>query len=233
MLWLGLLLIGIGIGFLGCGILKTLGGEPVLGQYDYIHAVPHGGVYNREIPIWIDHDFGEADQIEIAKAVEQWNFVLNNYVHLVIVDTHFNMEISKITESVKTGGWLIMKLQSIDSLVPIPAEPGLWTLAFVEHIGGSHMYLVRDRLANEDIFGVTMHEIGHLLGSSHVGTRLMYYKFSRVGYQCVDHETAVAVAEHNGLAAEDLNYCVDRDFGTQVMKTPSTSEVEVSNCPLE
>jgi hypothetical protein len=213
----------------GCALFKSLTREPLLGQYDYIHAPPYAGMPNREIPIWISHDIGAADQIEISKAVEQWNFVLNGYVHLSIVDTHFDMEVSKITESVKQGGWLIMQIDGHSSLIPI-AKPGLWVLAFVDRIGGSHMFLVRERFGNEDLFGITMHEIGHLLGSPHLGHKLMYPTFSKYRYQCVDFETAAAVAEHQGIRPEDLNYCVDRDSLASATQKPSTSAVEVSNC---
>lgn len=213
----------------GCALF--LSQPPILGEYNYIHARQYTGPVNREIPIWVSKDLGEADKIEISRAVEQWNFVLNGYVHLDIVDTHFDMEISAIKESVKKGGWLIMPIDSKSSLIPIQTKPGLWTLAFVESIGGSHMYLVRERLGNEDVFGVVMHEIGHLLGAPHVGHKLMFNIFTRYRYQCVDYETAKAVAEYQGIAPEDLNYCVDRTVS--VTQKPLDVADEVSNCPLE
>ena len=233
MLILGLLVMALGLLIIGgCGLLHVIGSNEIMGQYSYVHTRDYTGPVNREIPIWISKDFGEADQVEIARAVEQWNYVLNGFVHLTIVDTAFNMEIYKIKDSVVQGGWLIMKINSDNPIVPIPAKPGLWTLAFVDTIGGSHMYFIRDRLQNEDMFGVAMHEMGHLLGAPHVGRKLMYYKFSRFRYQCVDPATAKAVAEHQGMAPDDLNYCVDNDT-MSFTQTPSTSTDEVSNCPLE
>lgn len=229
---LGLLMMALGFFIIGgCGLFHVIGSNEIMGQYTYLHAPQYVGAANREIPIWISKDFGEADQVEIAKAVEQWNYVLNGYVHLSIVDTHFDMEISKIKDSVVQGGWLLIKVEADNPIIPVPPQPNTWILAFVDRIGGSHMYYIRDRLQNQDIFAVTMHEMGHLLGAPHVGDKLMYWKFSLYRYQCVDLDTAKAVAEHNGISPDDLNYCVDND-SVSVTQTPSTSvDVEPSYQP--
>lgn len=233
MLFFYLILFGflVGIGT-SCSFFK-INNPPLLGHYTYLQAPPYLGPVQRDIPIWISSDIGEADQVEIARAVEQWNFVLNGHLHLHIVDYHFNMEISRIVESVRKGGWLLMPLESDSPLIPVPKKPGLWTLAFVERIGGNHLYLVRSRLGNEDVFGVTMHEMGHLLGAHHVGNKLMYDTFSRYRYQCVDYDTMVAVAKFQGIPPGDLHYCVDNNDEGIITKTPLASEDAESNCPLQ
>ena len=197
----------------GCGSLLRTANGPQLGEYEYTHRVEYKGDVVREIPIWIDVGFGEGDRVAIMDAINAWNYVLNGHIVLKVVDIKFDMEVDKIVKQVQENGWLIMKIGSLSSLVPDNDE-GYWTIGFTERLGGNHLYLVRDRLGNDDVFGVTLHEIGHLLGAGHVGERLMYPHFSRAGFQCVDWVSMEAVARYQGLDDKDLNYCMDS--GTEV-----------------
>jgi hypothetical protein len=218
----------------GCAALNPrLGSPPKLGEYTYIHAVPYMGPPVREIPIWLDKNFGEADKVEMDRAVDAWNFAMNGYIKLKIVDTKFDMEIDKIVQQVNKGGWLFMKIESTNKMVPDhhDKKKGYWTIGFVEQIGGHHLYLVRDRLANEDIYGVTLHEIGHLMGSGHVGQRLMYPHYSRARFQCIDYETMVKVSSFFDLKIEAMNYCVD-GLPPRVEEVQPDGGPIMSTCPM-
>ena len=203
--------------------------EPKLGVYSYSHKDKYEGAPVRTIPIWIDKNFGAADKVEIDKAVDAWNFAMNGYVVLKVVDTNFDMEVEKIVEQVTKGGWLFMKIESTNKLVPAQDEKGYWTIGFCEQVGGHHMYLVRDRLQNQDVFGVTLHEIGHLMGSPHTGQRLMYPHYTRARFQCIDYDTQVKVAKFFDVPLSGLNYCVD----DQPAEAPVNPEGGTAggNCP--
>jgi hypothetical protein len=202
-------LVGAVLLALGCAaISSTLG--PREGRYTYTHKVPRLEPPIRLIPIWIDKNFGEFDQIALDDAVNAWNYALNGFIVLKIVDTHFDMEVPKIVEQVKANGWLFLKIDSNNSLVPVLTN-SYRAIGFCEQVGGHHLYLVRDRMFNQDVFGVTMHEIGHLLGARHLGDRLMFPHFSRARFQCVDLTTLRQVARYNQLPADQLNFCVDAD----------------------
>lgn len=216
----------------GCAALSPKLGPPKLGEFSYIHAVPYTGPPVREIPIWIDKNFGEADKVEIDKAVDSWNFAMNGYVKLKVVDTHFDMEVDKIVTQVNAGGWLFMKIQSDNKMVPSRSEKGYWTIGFCEQVGGHHMYLVRDRLANEDVYGVTLHEIGHLMGSGHVGQRLMYPHYSRARFQCIDYETMVKVSKFFDVPLSGMNYCID-GLPPNVEEVKPDGGPPVSSCPTK
>ena len=215
----------------GCAALNpSLATPPKLGEYNYTHAPKYLGPPIREIPVWIDKEFGEADKVEIDKALDAWNYAMNGYIKLTVIDTHFDMEVDKIVKQVKMGGWLFMKIKSDSTLVPLN-DKGFWTIGFCEVIGGHHMYLVRDRLGNDDIFGVTLHEIGHLMGSGHVGQRLMYPHYSRARFQCIDYQTMTNVSKFFELPLENLNYCLD---GLPVMEEvkPDGGPM-MSSCPMK
>lgn len=204
-LWLALL-----VSFV-VGSCVSLNG-PQLGRYTYTQKVSTDIVLVRTIPIWIDKDFGEADKLAIDNAISAWNYAMNGTIRLRVVDTQFDMEIPKIVQQANQGGWLFMKINHNNPMIP-DTNKGYWTIGFTERIGGHYLYLVRDRIQNEDVFGVTLHEIGHLMGSPHVGERLMYPHFGRARFQCVDYDTIVAVASYQHLDVGSLNYCVDKDSG--------------------
>lgn len=193
----------------GCKAFLHPGGEPGLGEYDYTHRPLYVGTPQRVIPIWIDKNFDRDDQERMSKAVESWNFALNGHIKLEIVDTQFDMEVDKIVLQVKENGWLFLKIDSDSLLIPT-AEKGFTTIGFANSIGGNHMFLVRDRLGYSSIYGVTLHEIGHLMGAEHVGLRLMYPHYSQARFQCIDWDTIKAVAKYHSLPLDGLNYCINR-----------------------
>lgn len=206
---LGLFLFLIVALIAGCGAFLHPSGEPELGEYNYTHRPVYIGAPQRVIQVWVDKNFDSGDQERIAKSVEAWNFALNGHIKIEIVDTQFDMEVDKIVAQVKSNGWLIMKINSDSTLIPTP-EKGFSVIGFTERVGGNHMWLVRDRLGYSSIYGVTLHEIGHLMGSDHVGQRLMYPHYSQARFQCIDFETIKSVANWNNLPIGDLNYCIPK-----------------------
>lgn len=204
-LWVIILVIVISLSItVGCLM------SPELGQFTYVdHKALQAPKAIREIPIWIDKSFTPFDQDAIANAVNTWNYALNGYIHLSIVDSQFDMEVSKIVAQVRGGGWLFLRIKSDSPIIPIVKE-GYRVLGFTEMVGGQHLWLVMDRLANEDIFGITLHEIGHLLGANHTnGQHLMFPYYTRARYQCIDKESLSEVAAYYGLSLNSLNYCLD------------------------
>lgn len=181
------------------------------GRYQYTSTEIYTGLPQRVIPIWIDGDFGQADRIAIDDAINKWNYVLNGHILLVVVDNNFHMEIDKIKEEEKANGWLFLKISKNNKSISVPTVDGEWALGFANTIGGNHMYLVRDVLENDQVFGVTLHEIGHLLGSKHTDEGLMFPYYSQIGNQCIDYNTVVNVAKYQRLPVRDFNYCVAKE----------------------
>jgi hypothetical protein len=197
----------------GCQALIGVG--PQVGKYEYTHNALYTGTPKRVIPVWIDKNFSDYDKASIREALGSWNFALNGYIKINIVDTLFDMEVPKIVEQVRLNGWLIMKINSHSVIVP-ENDKGYQTIGFTNDIGGYHLYLVRDRLSEFDVYGVTLHEVGHLLGAGHVGNRLMAPHYDKAVYQCIDWESILAVSKYNALDPARMNFCVDsaNDSGT-------------------
>ncbi len=191
-------------------VMFLVGCLPVIGVRPFVYTQRefHSSEVQREIPIWVDGNFGAADQVEIAKAVSAWNYALNGYIHLTVVDTSFDMEVSKIREQDRLGGWLVMKTNSRNKMIPLPGISGNRTVGWSDVVGGHHMWLIRDRMFNDDVVGICLHEMGHLLGAHHAGHRLMDPTYTQDKGSCIDLVSMRMVAEYNHLPADRLNYCV-------------------------
>jgi hypothetical protein len=189
------------IGLVGCL------GHPT----ESFHYVGNGGyspVALKEYKVLLDDEFGEADKLLIEDAILQWNYALNGHIRIVLEEVKFSMH--------RVAGrdeWIILKIDSNNILVTDSVSGGHYTLAWVNAIGGNYMWLIRDRLRNDSITGVVMHEIGHLLGARHDDVYLMsaYYNWS--SYRCIDYEALRRVAEYQHISIGGLNYCV---YGSNV-----------------
>jgi hypothetical protein len=174
-------------------------------HYQYLDHYPrHQAI--REIKVWIDARFGNADRVEIVKAVDQWNYALNGWIELEVQEEKLTMQDQILRAARDERDWLIMDIQSSNPIV-LPHDQGHLALAFTDAIGGYRLYVVRDRDDNADIKLLMLHEIGHLLGASHTTSGLMSPLFSTSAYQCIDYETMIQVSEYQRLPIDELNYC--------------------------
>lgn len=184
-------------------------------SFHYTHSnIDHARTPVRVIPIWVDGTFGEADKLAIDDSVNQWNYALNGYVRLEVRSTTFNMSTGDILDALKYDGWLILKVNSTHPKVLLldGPQPAIHrTLAWADSIGGYRIFVIRDRIPNEWMAGVMLHEMGHLLGAPHDSVYLMQPTFNWAEYRCVDYQALKLVAEYQHLNVEDLNYCVYGD----------------------
>lgn len=176
------------------------------GEYHYIQQ-PSSPTSTRTIPIFIDSHFGNADKIEISKAVEQWNYALNGYLYLDIISYDTPVDIETQIKIRDGHGILFLRITSASPIIQETKHPPL-TLAFVyPTIGGNYIYLIRDRVWNESVKPISMHELGHALGAVHTDGGLMNPTFYPWMYQCIDQVALDEVAEYQQLPAGKLNWC--------------------------
>jgi len=153
----------------------------------------------RHESVLIDATFEAPDQQAIAGAVEDWNVVLSG---AIVLEPH-------VTDmSLTERAILIMRISSDASFIP-PHRAGERVLAFTDRIGGRNVWLVKDRLPLDAVRGVTLHELGHVLGADDRRDveGLMYIPTGPLQWGCVDKMTAQEVAHAQGLSLAALAYC--------------------------
>ncbi|CAM6006098.1 unnamed protein product [Sphagnum balticum] len=175
--------------------------------YHYVNVGSGPVVPLKVIPIWIDADFEEDDQLAIDDAIQQWNFALNGFVRLEVHSTRFNMDMDVVKRVMNGGGWMILKINSTSEFIHDDPARGHFTLGFANCIGGNRIYLIRDRIQNEWVTGLMLHEIGHLLGATHDGHDLMQANYKWEDFRCIDSDTIAQVASYQHIPANRLNYC--------------------------
>jgi Matrixin len=160
------------------------------------------------IPVWVDRDFKQSDREAIAKATDEWNFVLNGQVKLVF-SGYFqsDKEAMELFEgALKTGLGIIITNSTSEDLDDDGELNGV--LAFIPGTMAHHMTVVKDHIGNRELKDIVLHEFGHMLGADHtMFSSLMYPAYSNKQYPCVDKATAMQVAEVLDLNIETLRYC--------------------------
>lgn len=180
----------------------------------------------KTIPIYIDKNFGAADLVSLDDSINAWNYALNGYIKLEVASTKFDMEPEIIRQCLAGGCWMIMRIDSsnpmVDDGASVNGQPVALTLAWVNDIGGNRMFIIRDRMRNEWVMGVSLHEMGHLLGAEHDNVYLMSAHYNWEDQRCVDYQAMKAVAEYQHLPVSRLNYCV---YGEGVRPTSPQEKV--------
>lgn len=204
---IGLIILIIGIFLNGCGA-GVFGESHDLGRYQYTRRESFG--MGRTIEVMVDHNYGNADRVEIGKAIEQWNYVLNGQIKLEVIDWEYQWELDGgLRESkrlIGEGGFIIFMDYGEDAAVRAQAS-GDGLLGWVDHIPGHILHIVRDRMKNDDLKEIVMHEMGHLLGANHQGIDLMNKWYTPAHYQCIDLGTIKEISQVQGLNLKYLNYC--------------------------
>ena len=152
--------------------------------------------------VYLDLYFTDKERGEIWRAMDRWNLVLNGYVRLEDGGS-FIMEMEKIKEAEMGWAYIVMKLDKDSNL--ISNEYGKRTLGFTDAIGGRYMYLVMEYIGEGDIYGVVLHEFGHLMGARHTDLGLMRANYMLGKAACVDSGVVEQIV---GYDWRRMNYCI-------------------------
>lgn len=171
----------------------------------------HLGSTGREIiPIYIDDSFTEDEMSSIFYALGEWNKVFNGQVVLRVKNSFKGLDQgSEILKGMRRRGegWIIVRGGSDDEILSGISEAAL---AFA---GNGIMVVVHDRIGERDLRTILMHEMGHLLGVTHLGSMsLMHPVYGNKQFSCIDKLTVSEMASVRGLRLEELNYCITPGF---------------------
>ena len=158
-------------------------------------------------PVYIDTQFSPIDRDNIEKAIDTWNYVLNGFIKFDIASETFDMDPSEIKNAINNNGVLILKINSLNPIIPVPKING--TVLGFAATGGHYLYLVKDVILDKEIETITLHELGHILGSPDIdGEALMNTKHSEENSRCIDKRSMEEVAKYQNIDPKTLNYCV-------------------------
>jgi len=157
--------------------------------------------------MYVDKSFSDNDRTSIDNAIGQWNYCMNNYVRLNVVTYYFDMTPSQIHDALKDKGILVMKIDSTTTFLPKTKESET-ILAYADEVAGHKLFVIRDRMNVENVEGLILHELGHLLGAMHDNNSyLMQEHYYKDDFQCIDKRSALAVARYQNIPENRVNYC--------------------------
>ncbi len=157
-----------------------------------------------DVWVWIDNSFDDVDRASITQAVMTWNRSLNGYITLLPVDKNICQDRPDMPRDID---WVVTKVDPGSNSLAKATE-GQITLGTADFVGGHNIFLARDSMATEDVYYVSLHEIGHLLGAEHKGLRLMFPTYTQDGFHCIDYLTAWQVSGHYNIPVTNMNYCM-------------------------
>lgn len=187
------------------------------GPHHYVRH-PMASISIRTIPVYMDANFGNFDKAEIQKGLDQWNYALNGSLVLDVVDYNASVDALAIENVEKVNGLMFLRIDSLNRLIP-----SYNALAFnYPRVGGNYIYIIRDRMFNDAIKPITMHEVGHALGAVHTDGGLMNPYYYTYMYQCVDRVAANEVAEYQHLSLGRLNWCYFGESEDKALPLPGS-----------
>ena len=116
--------------------------------------------------------FSDDDRARIAQALDEWNRALNG--------------VARFQPAADRNG---RHLWAITAIPKSPVQNRNETLAEVKALpaGGGLLMVYLDRIRGRYLDGITLHELGHVLGLQHEGSRgLMAAEYNPHDQKCVD-----------------------------------------------
>ena len=175
---------------------------PHIPTYHYTSKEMYNGK-PKVIWVWIDNNFDTFEKISISEALWTWNNSLNGYIELRPILPYGQPDRPEMPSD---KDWVISKVKPGDNHLPA-VEAGHKVLGAADMVGGHNMFLAPGAMEISDVYYVTLHEVGHLLGAEHRGEKLMFPHFNKVKFHCTDYLTVQQIADYQNIPVRNLNYC--------------------------
>jgi hypothetical protein len=158
---------------------------------------------NKLVWVFIDQHFDPFEKMQISEALASWNKALNGYIELKPV---LNVVQEHQPDHPGDNDWVIQKVVPRAEVFP-KVDAGSRVLGVADSVGGHYIFLASDVISIANLYYVSMHEMGHLLGAQHQSKDLMSPHFNKEHFHCIDAQTIMQVAKAQKLPLKDLNFC--------------------------
>jgi hypothetical protein len=160
----------------------------------------------QQIPVAIDAAFTPQEYDDLRFAIENWNTSLANRIVFVITPGGYPSRTMQGEEMPRQTGLLILRLRSNHPILNGPAFKNTLAMATGPADRG-FVYVIFDRIPKRGLTGITMHEVGHSLGSGHLQKGLMEPRYSPRSQRCIDALTMQAVSNARRVQFDRLDWC--------------------------
>lgn len=180
---------------------------PVPRDYTYI-ARSGEGPDVRIMPMYIDERWEAEEKALLQEAITEWNKTLNGQIVLRVMSYSFHVPPKH--DQADDFGYILIRT---DTTNPLTREPehllsNAWAQGPGGGLAGNRVYFVRDRFPLNELQRIAMHEIGHMLGSGHIGKNvLMSPSIIGNNYDCIDETAVRAVAAYRQLDLREMRWC--------------------------
>jgi hypothetical protein len=137
--------------------------------------------------------FSDDHRTSIAQALGEWNRALNGVARF-----------APAPDPNGRGIWAIV------AIAKSPVQNRHETLAEVKALpaGGGLLMIYLDRIRGRNLDGIMLHELGHVLGLQHEGSRgLMAAEYNPHDQKCVDYSAIAQLAALYALSVQKLRWC--------------------------
>jgi hypothetical protein len=163
-------------------------------------------VAQNRVGVGIDAAFTPQEYDDIRHAIENWNTALAHRIYFDIAPGRIPSRTMQGEQGVRQPGMQLLRIPSSHPMLDGPIYKNTLAMA-LGPVSRGFIYVIHNRIPKRGLTGITMHEMGHSLGSGHLEKGLMEPRYSPKAQRCIDARTMQAVATAQRVTFDKLDWC--------------------------